>query len=252
MRKRRIFYESSYHHVMNHFIDDKKPFDDPGLAQFFLNLMNQYANIYKLDIYAYCLMPNHFHIVCKNINNGLPDFLRSLCSRFVMNYNRIMGRKGPLLYDRYKSTVIQDDNYLMTSLLYLYLNPNRKGIVDNPFEYRWSNIGQLFQHNTDSFTDIESVENIFGSYDELIKKLDYWLRRDMMLPLHYFGELEFLGDKFFYQKMVKLIDRRQRVKGIYRKRKRDNDGNKQIEDVFRELRAEEACDVETCQESCVK
>lgn len=238
MRKRRIFYEDSYHHVMNHFIDGKKPFNDTGLAQFFINLIRRYAIIYKIDIYAYCLMPDHFHIVCKNRKNGLPDFLKAMCSRFVMNYNKIVHRKGPLFYDRYTSTVIQDDNYLMTSLLYLYLNPNRKGIVENPFEYRWSSINQLFQYDVNSFIDNETVEQIFESYDGLIKKLDYWLKRDMMLPLHYFGELEFLGDKFFYQKMLEIVDKRQRVKKIYRKRKRDNNGDKQIKEVLQEFNVE--------------
>lgn len=245
MRTRRIFYEESYHHIMNHCIDDKQPFNDEGLVKFFINLMEQYANIYKIQIYAYCIMPNHFHIVCKNTAKGLPEFVKVMCSRFVLNYNRIIGRKGPLFYDRYKSTIIQDDDYLMTSILYSYLNPNRKGIVQNPFSYKWSSINQLFKFNNKSFVDNEYVEQIFGSYDELIRKLDYWLKRDMKLPLHYFGELEFLGDHFFYQNMVKLIDKRKRIKKIYRKRKWDNTGAKSIRDVMNNIESKYNCQLET-------
>ncbi len=236
MRPRRVFFKNSYHHIMNHFIDDIKPFTNYGLAQCFINLIKQYAQINRIDVYAYCLMPDHFHIVCKNEESGLPEFVKNVCSRFVMNYNKIVGRKGPLFFDRYKSTVIQDDNYLMTSLLYLFLNPYRKRLVKNPFDYNWSSINHLFMHDIDCFDNNEAVEVIFGTYDELIKKLNYWIRRDMNLPLHHFGELEFLGDMFYYQKMIKMIDRRARIKKVYKKRRRDNDKERQILDVFNEFK----------------
>ncbi|MFO7962808.1 MAG: transposase [Desulfobacterales bacterium] len=84
-----------------------------------------------MEVYAWVLMPNHFHLLCKTKNLPLASSMRSLLTGYVVNFNKRHNRNGHLFQNRYKSIVCQEDVYLKELVRYIHLNPVRAGLVED-------------------------------------------------------------------------------------------------------------------------
>lgn len=105
---------------------------------FMLGLLKEVAYNYSLTIYAFCLMPNHIHLLFSPRKDNLYDAMRDLFSRYAMWFNKKYERKGHLFGGPYRQALCFDDSYLLAASLYIHLNPVRAGLVDIPLDYRWS------------------------------------------------------------------------------------------------------------------
>lgn len=83
-------------------------------------------NFFKqVELLAYCLMPNHFHLLIKQIEEGsMESFMRSLATRYSMYFNKKNKRVGSLFQGIYKASMIDNDNYLLHLSRYIHLNPS--------------------------------------------------------------------------------------------------------------------------------
>ena len=78
----------------------------------------------KIEIHSYCLMPNHYHFLIKQNQQGaIKDFIKSLSTSYSMDFNKRHSRVGPLFESRYKAIPIEDDVYLSQVSRYIHLNP---------------------------------------------------------------------------------------------------------------------------------
>ena len=82
-----------------------------------------------MDIYAWAILPNHFHILCKTKKRPLSSSMRNLLTGYAVNFNRRHRRHGHLFQNRYKSIVCQEDAYLVELVRYIHLNLLRAGVV---------------------------------------------------------------------------------------------------------------------------
>ncbi len=80
-------------------------------------------------IYAWSLMPNHFHLLVRSGPEGLSRFMRRLQTGYAGAFNRRYQRSGHLYQDRFKSIMVDKDKYLLELLRYVHLNPLRAGLV---------------------------------------------------------------------------------------------------------------------------
>ncbi len=89
--------------------------------------MNNFSD--QLDLLAYCLMPNHFHLLVKQtVSRTIEMFMRSLCTRYVQYFNhRNNHRVGPLFQDAYKAVLVESPEHLLHLSRYIHLNPHQKG-----------------------------------------------------------------------------------------------------------------------------
>ncbi|MFA6404846.1 MAG: transposase [Candidatus Paceibacterota bacterium] len=86
--------------------------------------MFQYNRDIIVDIFAYCLMPNHFHIgVEEKTDGGITRFIRKLCTSYAMYYNRKYDHSGTIFQGQYKEKHIDNDEYLRYLIQYIHLNP---------------------------------------------------------------------------------------------------------------------------------
>jgi hypothetical protein len=111
-------------------------------------------------------MDNHFHLVIRCGELPLDSLMRPLLSRYAKYFNRLVGRRGYLYGDRYRSIVSQDQGYLEELIRYVHLNPLRAGIVADLQEleaYEWCGHGALMGVRTCGFQDTEPVLRRFGS-----------------------------------------------------------------------------------------
>ncbi|MDD5657875.1 MAG: transposase, partial [Elusimicrobia bacterium] len=105
---------------------------------FFCGLLSRAAERFTLRIFAFCLMPNHFHLLAGTMKHSLSDAMGWLLTCYAMYFNRGQSRQGHLFQDRFKSPACANDRYFMELLRYIHLNPLRGGLVKQPEQWPWS------------------------------------------------------------------------------------------------------------------
>jgi putative transposase len=138
------------HHIIQRGNNRQAIFASQADYQTLLNLLLENAQKFKVAIHAYVLMPNHFHLLATpDTADGLPQMMQAVGRRYVRWFNDAQGRTGTLWEGRYKSTVIDTDQYLLTCMAYLDLNPVRAGLVGQASEYVWSSHGHYVGQRVD-------------------------------------------------------------------------------------------------------
>ena len=92
-----------------------------------------------LVIYAYCLMPNHVHLLVKEQSCGISDAIKSISVSYAYYFNKKYEHLGHLFQDRFRSETVNDMEYFVQLLRYIHQNPVAGGLVNNVRYYRWSN-----------------------------------------------------------------------------------------------------------------
>ena len=127
------------HHVIQRGNNRQAIFVSSGDRQFLLELLGENSEKFGVDIHAYVLMGNHFHLLATPKEaDSLPKMMQAVGRRYVRLFNDSHGRTGTLWEGRYKSTVIQTDRYLLACMAYIDLNPVRAGLVAQAADYPWS------------------------------------------------------------------------------------------------------------------
>ena len=105
----------------------------------YANWLHEYSQKFIVAIHAWVFMTNHVHLlVTPRIKSGVSEMMQSLGRRYVQYYNYSYKRSGTLWEGRYKSCVVQQEDYLLQYYRYIEMNPVRANMVQNPADYRWS------------------------------------------------------------------------------------------------------------------
>ena len=111
------------HHVMGRGIEGREIFHSDIDRNDFINRLSALTRDAAMEIYAWVLMPKHFHILCKTKSLPLAFSMRKILTGYVVNFNRRHRRYGHLFQNRYKSIVCQEDVYLKELVRYIHLHP---------------------------------------------------------------------------------------------------------------------------------
>ncbi|KAB3539711.1 transposase [Alkaliphilus pronyensis] len=142
-RKAREKSSTGIYHVMLRGINGQTIFTDNEDFQLFINTIREFKDVSKYELYAYCLMTNHIHLLIKEGIEDLSIAFRRIGAKYVYWYNLKHKRIGHLFQDRYKSEVVENDKYLLTVLRYIHQNPVKAGIAKSVAEYRWSSYAEF-------------------------------------------------------------------------------------------------------------
>ena len=146
-RKARLASDSGIYHVMMRGVNRQDIFEYDKDYLKFLSLMERVA--YPVDetgkrsepllvIFAYCLMPNHVHLLVKEQSCGLSDAIKSISVSYASFFNRKYEHLGHLFQDRFRSETVNDMEYFVHLLRYIHQNPVAGGLVNDVKDYRWS------------------------------------------------------------------------------------------------------------------
>jgi len=142
---------------------------------------------FLIDIIAFCLMPNHFHLLLKQrTNNGISKFLSNLSNSFTRYYNVKHKRSGTLLQGRFKAILVKSDEQLIHLSRYIHLNPYSAGLIKTLSElkkYPYSSLKE-FISNHKGFCKPDIVKDQFADKDI------YW---------------QFVSDRADYQQSLEII-----------------------------------------------
>lgn len=105
----------------------------------YVTWLKDYAEEFKVAIHAWVLMTNHVHLLC---TPGTPvatsQMMQALGRRYVQYFNRSYNRSGTLWEGRFRSSLVQEETYLLQVYRYIELNPVRASMVVDPADYTWS------------------------------------------------------------------------------------------------------------------
>lgn len=137
-RQARQISESAIYHVMMRGINRDMIFVEEADLQRFTELLAIVRQASGCFVLAYCLMPNHVHLVLQTADEPIGTVVKRLGVRYASWFNRKYGRTGHLFQDRFKSLPVEDDAYLTTLLRYVWNNPVEAGFTTRAEDYRWS------------------------------------------------------------------------------------------------------------------
>jgi len=131
---------------------------------FYLHCLAEASNRYACDVHAYVLMPNHVHLLATPRRaNSISKVLQSVGGRYAQYVNSTYRRSGSLWEGRYRSTVLDPEEYLLPCMAYIELNPVRAGLVARPEDYRWSSYHRNAAGRPDMLVRTHEVYEQLGS-----------------------------------------------------------------------------------------
>ncbi len=126
------------YHVINRGNNRQNVFDKPEDFEAFLRSMRDLKERRSFELYGYCLMTNHIHLLIKPLETTISRVMQSLLVSHTQRYHRRYKSGGHVWQGRFKSPVVQDDEHLLRVLRYIEANPVKAGMVDRAGDYAWS------------------------------------------------------------------------------------------------------------------
>ena len=224
-RPLRIQYPDAYYHVTCRGNEQRKIFRDVEDRKEFLRLLARSAEIYEVQVLAYALMSNHFHLLLCTPKGNLSDFMRHFNISYTGSFNRKYKRSGHLYQGRYKAFLIDKDNYLLEVSRYIHLNPLRMKSKES-LNKRWEELltgdatslpGYLNKKNRKDFVDYNTILDYFGTegakssrgYKKFAAEA---IEKDIPSPLEKGKGTGIVGEKNFIEQIKQLFEKDRKVK----------------------------------------
>jgi REP element-mobilizing transposase RayT len=175
--------ENQFYHIYNRGNNKENIFLNRSNYVYFLNKFKKYL-LDKVDVYSYCLMPNHFHLLTKikpvistkgtssanqtsisdstiltPVEKGFKDFFIS----YSKSFNKLYQRTGSLFQYKFKRKLIDNQSYLLRVIAYIHQNPLRWGLCTQAENWEFSSYGVILK-NKESFI---KKDEILGWYNGL-------------------------------------------------------------------------------------
>ncbi len=176
MNSPRNFEIDTYHHLYNRGVNKNKIFFNENDYLYFLKKLLEYKQKYKIEILAYCLMPNHFHLfIHQTTKEKLGSaFVGNLTNSYTKTINKKYKRTGVLFESRTKNKIVFDERAFKFVVKYILLNPVRAQLVNNYGDYKYSSAKELLDVVNESITD-KNILKYFSSikvFNEFILQED--------------------------------------------------------------------------------
>ncbi len=221
----KIYQSNTYYHIYNRGIDKRVIFIDTQDYQMFIQSLVQYLTLVapiiksgfksqkpslvqhrktmnlsgEVKLCAYCLMPNHFHLIIRQETaDGITKLMRRICTQYAMYFNKKYKRQGTLFENIYRAVIVPEDERLLLLSRYIHLNPvaktvRRFGLVETvagslPEEYPFSSYQSYLPTGKNIGIDTSYIISLLAnqSYQEFMQSEDSkWLSKlkDLALDL---------------------------------------------------------------------
>jgi len=175
------FVQDTFYHIYNRGINKEKIFFKEENYIFFLEKFNKYLDE-LVDTYAYCLIPNHFHLLIKvkselelkpivnvlQIDNKITESFRIMLMGYAKAINKQETREGSLFKRNIKIKPVVHDNHLLSLTAYIHTNPNHHKVIDTFENYKWSSYQSILSNKPTKLKRNELLE-IFEGKENFIQ-----------------------------------------------------------------------------------
>lgn len=169
-RPPRVSLEDALYYITSRCIYNQDIFKEESDYQTYYELLRKYKEQYKFKLFAYVLMPSHFHLLLElpnplenEIKAGISEIMHGLNSSYTKYFNGKYDRKGHLFRDRYRTALVEKDPYLLKLTAYIHLNPQKIGLVSSPKEYPYSSYYLYIDQETPLRQFMQEEKNIVSS-----------------------------------------------------------------------------------------
>lgn len=162
----RLDHPGSLHHVMGHGMGDECILQTDEDKGSFLARLDLLASGMDFRVYAWALMPNHFHLLIEIGSHRLHEIMHRLLGGFSISYNRRHRHRGHVFMSRFKSILVCRDEYLYELIRYIHLNPLRAGLVGRLSEladYPWTGHRAIIRGEEHVWYSVKDVLSAFGT-----------------------------------------------------------------------------------------
>lgn len=142
-RPLRIESADTFYHVLSRGNEGRRIFQTDRDYLRFLELLGEFSERFEIEVWSYVLMINHYHLLLRTRQANLSRAMQWLGVAYSTWFNAKHRRIGHLFQGRFKSFLIEEEDYLVRLLLYIHRNPVRAGLVERLAQYRWSSYVSL-------------------------------------------------------------------------------------------------------------
>ncbi len=145
---------SGVYHVLFRGVNQQNIFEENADYEKLKETISKVKEDLNFEIYAYCFMSNHVHIVLKEKNTGdISLIMKRILTKYARWYNIKYGRSGALIANRYKSVPVEIDEYFLHLIRYIHQNPIKAGIVDKVENYCYGSYSEYLDKSNLTDTD---------------------------------------------------------------------------------------------------
>jgi putative transposase len=211
-RKPRLFVPGVLYHVIVRGNQRRKTFTQERDYQTYLEKLAQYRRRYGVTIYAYCLMPNHVHLLLECSGSPLGKFMQGLQQSYTQYYNRTYHKVGHLFQGRYKAILCQRDSYMLELIRYIHLNPVRSQLTARAEAYPYSADPAYRNGKPTEMIDPRCVLRMLGGVAGYRRFIQDGLREGHKEEYYEVEDQRFLGDGEFSEGLRREYEQGERPK----------------------------------------
>ena len=162
-RAARKISQTGVYHVMCRGVGRQDIFESKEDFNCFLSFLAELKHECQFQLYVYCLMSNHVHLLLRELNAGdISAFMQRLLDRYTWYFNHKYDRIGALLAGRFKSEPVENDVYFLTLVRYIHQNPLRAGLVQRLQDYSFSSYSAYMSETNHQSLDMTLVKSLVG------------------------------------------------------------------------------------------
>ena len=217
----RIVVPNYPHHVVQRGHDRNEVFVESDDYRYYLETLREFKDNVGVRVYAYGLMTNHMHLLLgPSDHTGIGQLMKRPAGRQTRYRNKLENRRGTLWEGRYKSSIVDADEYLMACIRYIELNPVHARMVDEPGMYAWSSYRDRIGSATDGVVD--PLPCTCGDHEQFVNdevpKGEWELIREAVQGNHV------TGSDMFCERIERALGRRLQQRKPGRPKKGSNHG----------------------------
>ncbi len=205
----RIEYAGALYHITSRGDRKEDIYESDSDRIQFLEILGQVCDRFNWIVHAYCLMPNHYHLIVETVDGHLSQGMRQLNGVYTQAFNRSHGRVGHVFHGRFKAILVEKENYLLELGRYVVLNPVRASMVKEAVDWPWSSYRQTIGlEPKQKFIETDFLLAAFGKTTKAA--IEGYKRfvsegRNQPSPWKYLKNQIYLGsDKFVEQMLTKI------------------------------------------------
>jgi putative transposase len=137
-RKPRLDFPGCWHHLMHRGARHEAIFREDSHRRLFLRCLGEACDRTGLEVHAFCLMTNHYHLLGRSPHGQVHRAMKHLNGTYSLRLNHRYGWDGPLFRDRYSNVIVSSDEHLRHLVAYIHLNPVKAMLCPRPEDHPWS------------------------------------------------------------------------------------------------------------------
>ena len=200
-RRPRLFAPGLLYHVIVRGNQRRKTFLNDADYQAYLERLGRYRHRCGHTIHAYCLMPNHVHLLIESSKQPLAKFMQGIQQSYSQYFNLRHRKSGHVFQGRYKAIVCDKDEYLLQLIRYIHLNPVRAGLVKGPQHYSYSGHRAYLEGKATEVIDPRKVLGLMGGKGHYLSFVSGAMKEGHREEYYEVEDQRFLGGEGFGDKL---------------------------------------------------